>query len=269
MPEPRKGSAWLEPDWPAPKGVGALFTRRLGGVSQPPWDSLNLGAHVGDQPADVACNRATLQAEVRRRGGGDLLFLNQVHGTDILAVDRADSLPQGAEADGASTTLRRLALVMMVADCLPVLFCDTGGRRVAAAHAGWRGLAGRGGRGVLESALSGFAQAGIPASQVLAWLGPCIGPEAFEVGEEVRLAFVDGDAQAAAHFSPLAGGKWLAHLSGLARHRLARLGVSGLYGNDGTKPWCTHGNPDLFFSHRRDAARLGSTGRMAASIWLA
>ena len=263
--------AVLVPDWPAPSRVGALFTLRGGGASAPPWDGLNLGAHVGDRPEAVRANRAQLQAEVSRRGGGELLFLNQVHGTEVLSLDGDKTLPQGACADGVSCSEPGTALVMMVADCLPVLLTDLLGRKVAAVHAGWRGLAGTSGQGVLESALADFDRAGMARSALLAWLGPCIGPEAFEVGEEVRQAFVATDPAAARHFTALttgqSAGKWLASLPGLARHRLLGQGVSKLYGNDGTKAWCTHANPSLFFSHRRDAGRFGSTGRMAACIW--
>jgi YfiH family protein len=154
-----------------------------------------------------------------------------------------------------------LACTVMVADCLPVLFCDAQGRQVAAAHAGWRGLLGIQGKGILEQAIATFGTQG--AEGLLAWLGPCIGPQAFEVGDEVRAAFVAATPGAAACFKPLSAGKWLADLPGLARQRLSALGIARTYGNDGGQDWCTVSNPSRFFSHRRD----GVSGRMAASIW--
>ena len=261
---------WLTPDWPAPPGVRAVFTTRQGGVSVAPWDSMNLGDHVGDAPAQVAANRALLGQAM----GAKPVFLQQVHGTAVLLLD--DETPQGLAADAAMSSQRGLACTIMVADCLPVLFAHSDGSAVAAAHAGWRGLAGRQGKGILEQtyqdfralAQSGRAQAAI---NTIAWLGPCIGPTAFEVGAEVRAAFVEGDPQAAACFTALAAGKYLADLAGLARLRLQALGVTQVYGNDGTPPWCTVMNASRFFSHRRDAGiqgnGFGTTGRMAACIW--
>ncbi|MDO8371811.1 MAG: peptidoglycan editing factor PgeF [Polaromonas sp.] len=261
---------WLTPDWPAPPGVRAVFTTRQGGVSVAPWDSMNLGDHVGDAPAQVAANRALLGQAM----GAKPVFLQQVHGTAVLLLD--DETPQGLAADAAMSSQRGLACTIMVADCLPVLFAHSDGSAVAAAHAGWRGLAGQQGKGILEQtyqdfralAQSGRAQAAI---NTIAWLGPCIGPTAFEVGAEVRAAFVEGDPRAATCFTALAAGKYLADLAGLARLRLQALGVTQVYGNDGTPPWCTVGNASRFFSHRRDAGIRGNgvhtTGRMAACIW--
>ena len=268
--------SWFEPDWPAPASVRALFTTRHGGLSESPWDTLNLGAHVGDRPEHVAQNRALLQSEVRERGGGELVFLNQVHGCDVLDVDAcAGSLPvQGQAADGSITGRPGRALVMMVADCLPVLITDRSGRRVGAFHAGWRGLAGGQGRGILESAVEAFARAcptspALPASDLLVWLGPCIGPSAFEVGADVLKAFgVDPD-EAHPRFAarpPHAGEaapRWLADLAGLARDRLAALRLVDDHIGGGR--WCTVSAPSRFFSFRRDAGR---TGRQAACIWL-
>ncbi|HPW83770.1 MAG TPA: laccase domain-containing protein, partial [Rhodoferax sp.] len=159
--------------------------------------------------------------------------------------------------------------VVMVADCLPVLLCDTQGRRVAAAHAGWRGLVGTDGKGILEASLEPFrplapVEYAQGATEIIAWLGPCIGPEAFEVGDEVRTVFVDVSPEADRCFRPLRQGKWLADLAGLARQRLQALGVTGIYGNDSTAAWCTVTNPSRFFSHRRDRV----SGRQAACIWL-
>lgn len=261
---------WLTPDWPAPPGVHAVFTTRQGGVSVAPWDSMNLGDHVGDAPAQVAANRALLGQAM----GAKPVFLQQVHGTAVLLLD--DETPQGLAADAAMSSQRGLACTVMVADCLPVLFAHADGSAVAAAHAGWRGLAGQQGKGILEQTCEDFralAQSGRAQSAIntIAWLGPCIGPTAFEVGAEVRTAFVEGDPEAAACFTALASGKYLADLAGLARLRLQALGVTQIYGNDGTPPWCTVGNASRFFSHRRDAGiqgnGFGTTGRMAACIW--
>lgn len=270
------GVAWFEPDWPAPVSVRALFSTRHGGVSAAPWDALNLGAHVGDRPEHVAQNRALLQAAVHERGGGELLFLNQVHGCDVLDLDSqapGEAL-SGRAADGSVTGHPGQALVMMVADCLPVLITDRAGQRVGAFHAGWRGLVGVRGRGILESAVEAFVRARpqapvLAASDLLVWLGPCIGPSAFEVGEEVRQAFGSAQPEALTLFRPVVQrpGHWLADLAGLARLRLRAVGVSAVYGNDGTSAWCTHTQSASFFSHRRDSHRLGGTGRMAACIW--
>ncbi len=244
----------LHPDWPAPARVQALCSTRQGGVSRPPWDSLNLGDHVGDQPADVAENRAAWA----RRLGVRPVFLRQVHGTASVRLDPAT--PDGCEADACVADQPGVACTILVADCLPVLLCDERGTRVGAAHAGWRGLAGQGGVGVLESVAAAFEPA-----RSLAWLGPCIGPRAFEVGPEVRDAFAAVDAQAGRLFVPHGPGKWLADLPGLARLRLRALGITRIHGNDGSDGWCTVTTASRFFSHRRDRV----SGRLAASIWLA
>lgn len=254
---------WLIPDWPAPAGVRALCTTRSGGVSLGPYASLNLGTHVGDAPEAVQTNRARLASSL----GAKPVFLDQVHGTHLLAL-HADSL-DGQAADGAYTLDAALACTVMVADCLPILLCDARGRMVAAVHAGWRGLAGVDGLGVVEQICKQFrpfapADRAQEAMEIIAWLGPCIGPTAFEVGDEVRAAFVAHTAQAADAFKPLGQGKWLADLAALARGRLQSLGVTQVYGNDSSAPWCTVGNPSRFFSYRRD----GVSGRMAACIWL-
>ncbi len=277
--------SWLVPDWPAPPGVHALCTSRDGGVSAAPWSSLNLGDHVGDDAAAVAANRARLGQALRERSpGACAVFLQQVHGVDVLTL-QAGSLP-GQAFDACVTSAPGVACTIMVADCLPVLLAHRSGAVVGAAHAGWRGLAGMPPGharplpgGVLETLFARFAaqvractpQAGTDAGvarQTLAWLGPCIGPDAFEVGAEVREAFVSRDCGAAAHFRPAARpGKYLADLAGLARQRLAALGITAIHGNDGGKAWCTVRNASRFFSHRRDAALLGSSGRFAACIW--
>jgi len=255
---------WLVPQWPAPPRVRALCTTRTGGHSAAPFDSLNLGNHVGDRPSAVAANRAMLQ----RAMGVSPIFLTQVHGTQTVRL--TDATDTGAEADACYTDRGGRACTVMVADCLPVLLTDQRGSAVAAAHAGWRGLAGRGGVGVLESVLSSFDQtrgAGATADRpnILAWLGPCIGPLAFEVGADVREAFVSQDSDAAAMFAAQPGNKWLADLQGLTRLRLRALGIQQIYGNDGTGAWCTVSQPARYFSYRRD----GVSGRMAACIWLA
>ncbi|AVP57842.1 peptidoglycan editing factor PgeF [Pulveribacter suum] len=264
---------WIAPDWPAHLRVRAFCTTRRGGVSAPPLDSLNLGQFVGDDPQAVAANWAAVQTVLDSEGGPvHTVRTLQVHGSRVVAAH--SGTPAGLEADACTTAEPGVACVTMAADCLPVLLADCAGTRVAAAHAGWRGLAG----GVLEAALQPFwppapvhqAPAAINSgAQVLAWIGPGIGPQAFEVGAEVREAFVAHDPAAAAHFTARPGGKFLADLPALARQRLRAAGVSAVYGNDSSPAWCTAGQPSRFFSHRRDSAVLGRSGRMAACIWLA
>lgn len=255
---------WLQPEWPAPPNVRAVCTTRSGGVSLAPYDSLNLGSHVGDDADKVAGNRALLQDAL----GAKPVFLNQVHGTQIVALSR--DTPDGISVDGVLTCEPGLACTIMVADCLPVLLCDVRGTQVAAVHAGWRGLAGEGGIGILEQMLKLFRPLALvdhdgEAPELIAWLGPCIGPTAFEVGADVVDAFTPTHPQAQACFSAQPTGKWLADLPALARQRLAALGVTQVFGNDGSAPWCTVSNPLRFFSHRRDRV----SGRQAACIWLA
>jgi hypothetical protein len=253
---------WLIPDWPAPAGVCAVCTTRAGGVSSAPYDSFNLGDHVNDNPAHVAANRATLDAAL----GARAVFLNQVHGTAVATLE-ANS-PDGMVADACITDQMGVACTVMVADCLPVLFTTRQGQAVAAAHAGWRGLAGQGGLGVLEQTFKHFSALALmdkaqEATEIIAWLGPCIGPDAFEVGDEVYAAFTASDALASACFQKQTSGKWLADLAGLARLRLRALGITHIYGNDSSAAWCTVGNASQFFSHRRDRV----SGRFCASIW--
>lgn len=241
---------WLIPTWDAPPPVRAICTTRHGGVSQPPFDSLNLGDHVGDDPYAVARNRLIV---------GDLLnlpseplWLKQVHGVDVCGMDADTCYPAG---DAAVALQRGQVCVVMTADCLPVLFCDRAGTRVAAAHAGWRGLC----AGVLERTVAALQ---CPAAELLAWLGPAIGPQAFEVGEEVRTAFLAHDPNAAAAFQPSGRpGKWLADIYLLARQRLMQAGVTAITGGE----HCTYTDSGRFFSYRRD----GQTGRMGSFIWLA
>lgn len=270
---PNLNPDWLVAQWPAPPHVHAVCTTRAGGISSAPFDSMNLGNHVGDDTRHVAQNREFLQAAIQATP----VFLNQVHGERVVAYGQASEALQGTAADACVTHQPGVACTIMVADCLPVLFTNRQGTDVAAAHAGWRGLAGNTGpagkaeKGVLEATLQQLGS--LKANDILVWLGPCIGPEKFEVGEEVRNAFLArdvlaNDSEAYSMFKPHGPGKWLANLAGLARLRLQEAGIENVYGNDGSSGWCTVSNPLRFFSHRRDARSLGSSGRMAACIWI-
>jgi YfiH family protein len=255
--------AWLIPDWPAPATVRAVCTTRNGGASSAPYDGFNLGEHVGDNPLHVASNRASLQDSL----GARPVFMNQVHGRTVLRLDSQS--PHGAQADACMTDQAGVVCTVMVADCLPVLLTTPQGHAVAAAHAGWRGLAGSHGLGVLEQTYMEFGSLAhidkaLLATEIIAWLGPCIGPTAFEVGDEVRAAFAQGGAQTDGFFKSKSQGKCLADLAGLARWRLAQMGITQVFGNDSSPAWCTVSNPSRFFSFRRD----GVTGRFAACIWL-
>jgi hypothetical protein len=231
--------------------VRAACTTRDGGVSAGPYGSLNLGDHVGDEPQLVARNRAIVERVIEARP----VYLKQVHGTaGVVTLD--GNTEDGIEADGCWTSVRGIACTIMVADCLPVLFAADDGSRVGAAHAGWRGLAG----GIVEATVRAME---VDASSLVAWLGPAIGPEAFEVGPEVKAAFEACDASAARHFKPYREGKWLADLPALARMRLRALGITRIHGNDSSRKWCTVSNPSRFFSHRRDRI----SGRFAAAVW--
>lgn len=263
--EPDWPADWWVPDWPAPAGIQAVFTSRHGGQSRPPFDSFNLGDHVRDEPAHVAANRALLAQRLGMRP----VFLQQVHGLEVVALDA--HTPDGTVADACWTDRPGVACTVMVADCLPVLLCDPDGEVVAAAHAGWRGLLGQDGAGVIEHTWRAMAQRlgeRADVSRLRVWLGPCIGPRAFEVGSEVRDAFVASHAAHASAFVPGQGDRWLADLPALARQRLQAMGVREVHGNNGSTSWCTVNQASRFFSHRRDAAVLGSTGRMAACIWI-
>ncbi|MCP5141952.1 MAG: peptidoglycan editing factor PgeF [Gammaproteobacteria bacterium] len=242
---------WLTPDWPAPPNVRAGTTLRSGGVSVGPFVSLNLAAHVDDAPAAVATNRARLTTELALPESPE--WLSQVHGVHVHRLEgtRADE-PVPADAVWSDRPGRVCAV--LTADCLPVLFCDRDATRVAAAHAGWRGLA----AGVLEATVA--AMGGDPAA-VLAWLGPAIGPQAFEVGEEVRARFIADHPVAAAAFVPSPAGRWLADIYALARIRLAAVGVTAVYGGGE----CTFTDADRFYSYRREPR----TGRMASLIYIA
>lgn len=234
------------PDWPAPAGVRALQTTRLGGTSSAPYDSLNLGDHVGDLPLAVARNRMLLNSLLP----SEPVWLEQVHGTHVVDAGVAACLPQ---ADACIARHRSAVCVVMTADCLPLLLCDRQGKVVSAVHAGWKGLA----AGVVEAAVRAMQ---VPPGDMLAWLGPAIGPHAFEVGEEVRAAFIDAQPQASSAFVPGRPGKWFADLYALARLRLNALGITGIYGGG----HCTYRERERFFSYRRD----GATGRMGSFIWL-
>lgn len=252
-PRAAQGICWLEPDWPAPASVRAAFALRTGGVSAAPWDSLNVGIHVGDEPAAVLENRRRLRGALGLPG--EPLWLDQVHGVVVVDGDAAThTRPRG---DAVVATRPGVVCAIQVADCLPVLFASLDGQRIGAAHAGWRGLA----AGVLEATLESL---GPPASAFMAWLGPAIGAGHFEVGDEVLAAFEAqrhqhaGDPVAA--FQRNARGRWDCDLYELARQRLAAAGVRSVWG--GGEDTC--GDPGRYFSHRRGAP----TGRHVALLWL-
>lgn len=246
--------SWFTPEWPAPPGVGAVMTTRRGGQGRAPYDSFNLGDHVGDDPATVRLHRERLAQAL----GVTPVYLQQVHGHDVVHLNEGWKGQPPVVADAAVSTTPGLACTILVADCLPVLLAHDGGRGVGAAHAGWRGLAG----GVLENTVAALCQAtGCDPGSLVAWLGPCIGPRRFEVGAEVREAFCQVHTGAAARFRPGAqAGKWLADLTGLARDRLTSCGVTRISALGA----CTVEESSRFFSFRRD----GRTGRMAALVWV-
>ncbi len=249
---PEKGLDWLVPDWPAPANVRAGTTIRLGGVSVAPYDSLNLGDHVGDSANAVASNRSLL----RRQCGlpAEPVWLKQVHGIEVVDAALASGVPV---ADASFSHQSNIVCTVMTADCLPLLLCDKAGSVVAAVHAGWRGLA----DGVIEATINDM---GLAASGLMAWLGPAIGPGVFEVGAEVRQQFIAQDPQAADAFQPSRSsstrGRWLADIYLLARQRLAKFGVEQVCGGH----YCTYTDSERFYSYRRD----GVTGRMVSFIWL-
>lgn len=250
---------WITPDWPAPPQVRAAATLRTGGVSKGPFASLNLGSHVGDDPAAVAENRRLVREALALPA--EPTWLNQVHGIHVVdaAVDLTtydtpcDTASTPPTADVSFATRAGAVCVVMTADCLPVLFCDRQGTRVAAAHAGWRGLAG----GVLGATVRALD---VPASQLMAWLGPAIEPDAFEVGDEVRDQFLKLGAENEAAFQSNARARWQADLYRLARNELARLGVTAVHGG-GLQ---CYADSKRFFSYRR----ANRTGRMATLVWL-
>ena len=237
----------IEPNWPAPLGVRAVSTTRSGGVSLEPFATLNLGEHVGDDANKVAENRRLLARELGL--SKEPIWLNQTHSTAVLKV-KTNRVCAPLNADGAITAQHGLACVVMTADCLPVLLTNQAGTQVAAVHAGWRGLA----EGIIEIAIAEFA---CPASDILAWLGPCIGLDAFEVGLEVSQQLGGPVTAYKPHLDP---NKIYADVRVLARHRLTQLGVDQVYQSN----HCTYSEPQRFFSYRRD----GQTGRMASLIWI-
>jgi polyphenol oxidase len=237
----------IRPDWPAPASVRAAVTTRAGGVSRGPYASLNLGDHVGDDPLAVAQNRARLRAALDL--AAEPSWLKQVHGIDVVEAGYGET---GTVADGSYTDMMGTVCAVLTADCLPVLLCTRDGDRVAALHAGWRGLA----AGVLEA---GVLAMRAPGAELLAWLGPGIGADAYEVGDDVYRACT-ADAAAAGAFRANGPGKWFADMGALARLRLQGMGVEAVYGGG----FCTWRERDRFFSYRRD----GVTGRFATLIWL-
>lgn len=240
---------WVAPDWPLPEHVRVVSTLRAGGVSEGPYASLNLAAHVGDRPEAVAANRLLLREAAHLPA--EPLWLEQVHGSAVARHEGAASVPR---ADAAVAFAPGRVCAVMTADCLPVVLADRGGMRVGVSHAGWRGLL----DGVLQSTIAALA---VPAAELHAWLGPAIGRDAFEVGPEVREAFLARVPGSGACFSGNARGRHLADLYGLATLVLGQAGVANVHGGG----WCTHGDAARFFSYRRD----GVTGRMATLAWLA
>lgn len=238
----------ISPDWNVSGRVHAAFTLRKGGRSRPPFDSLNVAQHVGDDADAVAENRRRLLRHLCLPA--EPAWLPQIHGITVANLDEG---PSPEAADAAVTRRENRVCVIQVADCIPVLFAARDGSAVGAAHAGWRGLA----AGVLEATVRSL---GVDGPELCAWLGPGIGRRHFEVGDEVRAAFVDGDAAAAADFEPNSRGRWQCDLPALARRRLLKLGVREISGGDA----CTYADAERFFSYRRD----GRCGRMAALIWL-
>ncbi|MDR2875183.1 MAG: peptidoglycan editing factor PgeF [Methylobacillus sp.] len=236
---------FIIPDWPAPEHVRAIQTTRQGGLSQTPYDSLNFGLHVGDDPRTVVKNRNLLNTVCP----SEPIWLEQTHGTTVALAETASCVPQ---ADACITRAPNTVCVVMTADCLPVFLCDDAGTVAGIAHAGWRGLA----AGVIEKTARAM---NAPPASLMAWLGPAIGSQAFEVGAEVREVFLRHDAHAASAFTAR-GEKYLADLYLLARQRLQTAGITRICGGN----FCTHTDAERFFSHRRD----GRTGRMASLIWL-
>ena len=242
-----QGKNFLTADWPAPANVKTLITTRNGGVSEGVYRSLNVGSHVGDNLEAVLRNREIVQEQV----GLPVAYLNQIHST--IVVNAAEALGNTPDADASVDTTGTVACASMTADCLPVLFCHQSGNVVAAAHAGWRGLAG----GILQNTVRAMS---VPAHEIMAYLAPAIGAESFEVGGDVQAAFCAPNPAAQSCFAPLGNGKYLADIYGLARQILQQAGVSRIYGGD----FCTVKESDRFFSYRRD----GQTGRMASAVWI-
>ncbi len=247
MPAPESAilNNCIIPDWPAPPNVKALQTTRLGGISLAPYDSLNLGSHVGDVPLAVAHNRMLLAPLFP----SEPVWLEQVHGVNVVDAAQADCRPR---ADACISSRAGAVCVVMTADCLPLLLCDTAGTAIGAVHAGWRGLC----EGVIERTVRAMQ---VPPTSLMAWLGPAISQAEFEVGDEVRAAFIAQQATASTAFKPGAPGKWQADIYLLARQRLNTLGISRIYGGN----LCTYADHTRFYSYRRD----GTCGRMGTFIW--
>lgn len=243
--------AWITPDWPAPPQVKAISSCRSGGVSQSPYQSLNLGNHVGDDPQAVATNRTRLRQQLNLPA--EPYWLEQQHGCSVCNLDQIAEQTNPPVADAAMTSQPGKVCAVLTADCLPILLCDRSGYQVAVVHAGWRGFI----AGVIETTVAQFH---CPSSDLIVWLGPAIGPQQFEVGDEVYQQFVDWHQQAAIAFTPTRPGHWLADLYQLARQRLQQANVVQISGGD----HCTFSEPERFFSYRRD----GITGRTATLIWI-
>lgn len=237
---------FIFPDWPAPKNIKSATTTRAGGYSQTPFDSFNLASHVEDKPDHVKQNRDLLIQELQLPS--EPVWLEQVHSATAI-----DTLNKNNKADASYTKQKNTVCVVMTADCLPVLFCNKQGTQVAAAHAGWRGLA----DGILESTLEAMNE---NPAELMAWMGPAIGAKVFEVGDEVRDAFIKVLPQAEQAFTQIRPGHWLADMYLLARQRLEQQGVTEIHGGG----YCTYTEKDRFYSYRRD----GKTGRMASLIWI-
>jgi YfiH family protein len=246
------GLDWIVPDWPVHRRVGAVSTTRNGGVSVGARTSLNLGRSVGDDARAVEENRR----RIARLLPAAPVWLHQTHGIAVATLSAATANGPAPLADAAVTREPGIVCTVTTADCLPVLFADSRGSAVGIAHAGWRGLS----LGVLEATVSAMSELGSHAGDLAAWLGPAIGPSRFEVGDDVRDRFCDGDRDAHGAFAPHAPGKWLADLYALARMRLSRAGVRRVSGGG----FCTHADAARFFSYRRER----DTGRMATAIWL-
>jgi YfiH family protein len=238
----------IRPDWDAPANVVACTSTRRGGVSQGEWAELNLADHVGDDISHVLRNRQLLSDHLQLPSPP--VWLQQVHGCDVAVADQLRSI---AACDAGITSKQQVVCAVLTADCLPLLLCNQQGNRIAAVHAGWRGLA----AGVIEQTVEKMQ---CDHAEILVWLGPAIGPKAFEVGGEVRQVFIDADIRADSAFTQITGEKWLCNLYKLARIRLDNLGVLNVSGGD----FCTHSDADRFYSYRRD----GVTGRMASLIWI-
>ncbi|AFI85253.1 multi-copper polyphenol oxidoreductase [Methylophaga nitratireducenticrescens] len=240
--------SFIEVNWPAPKNIRAITTTRNGGQSLAPFDSLNLGDHVGDNPDCVAANRQRLIEAALMPA--EPLWLKQTHST---AVIHSSQWQQNIEADAIISNSINQVCAVMTADCLPLLITDKSGSQVAAIHAGWRGLQ----AGIIENTLARF---GVAGSEILAWMGPAIGPKAFEVGPEVKAAFLAIDPAAESAFIASHSDRYLADIYMLARQRLSAQGVTAIYGGD----FCTYSENERFFSYRHE----GVTGRMATLIWI-